>query len=691
MDVQRIQQLILSVLKTDERLWNDEKTELNQTLLLDLVSGIDEVVIGLLLQDDVLKEKFFVKIHDSYVFKSNDFMFFMEENKVNNSYTQYKNRIGLTDGRRFLKDSNDVVLDFPYKDCVLEGGQSTEEGTDTYFEYEEEKKKTKNGETIVEPAGYKEKESKRKEIFFNQTLAHDEIDRLFDDKALVNWKRYSKDGEQAVVNIARDENGTIKENLVIKGNNLLALHSLKKQFTGKVKLIYIDPPYNTGSDDFNYNDNFNHSTWLTFMKNRLEIAKKSLLKSDGIVLVQCSFHEYAYLKVLMDEMFEKYLCTFNIQVRHPDRNLTGDKEYNDVIEYILIYAKDPSVKMPTILEKKTVDDYIYKIEIIDEGKKETITCGKKQVDIFKPDNYTVTKEEPSKLQFKTISVRGSIREKNSSGRFYVQYLESLKDLYPSETLFRVPDMGDDISPYRFFYSPPEGNKNGGYYQGMPQSSDVTKKQYPNYFNFEKEYNTASKQGGVELRNGKKPEELLKFLISVFSGKGDLILDYHSGSGTTSAVAHKLERRWITIEQLDSQLDISLQRFQNVVNGDQTGVSKEVKWEGGGSFIYCELAKSNEQAKESILASENLEELLKLFDSLYVKYFLNYNLKIKDFKEVVINEEEFKELSLNEQKNMFLAMLDLNQMYIQKSEMSDKKYLISKEDQRVTDDFYNGDY
>ena len=290
MEQAKLKQLIFKVLKADERLWNEDKTELNQTLLLDLIENIDEKVIELLLQEKDLREKFFVKIKDVYVFKTNDFRFFMEENKVDNSYTAYKNRIGLTDGKKFLKDTNDIVLDFPYKDCILEGGQSTEEGTDNYFEYDEKAEQ------------YEEKQGKRKEIFFNQVLAHDEIDRLFDAKALTNWKRFTKDGEQEVKEIKRDEDGTIKENLIIKGNNLLALHSLKKQFTGKVKLIYIDPPYNTDSDTFAYNDSFNRSTWLTFMRNRLEVAK-DLLSSDGSIYVNIDYNEVHYLKILMDEVF----------------------------------------------------------------------------------------------------------------------------------------------------------------------------------------------------------------------------------------------------------------------------------------------------------------------------------------------------------------------------------------------------
>jgi len=218
MDNKNLKQLIERILKKDERLWDENKTDLNETLLIDLVENIDEQVIELLLQEKLLREKFFVKIKDVYVFKTNDFRFFIEENKINNSYTQYKNRIGLTDSKRFLKDTDDIVLDFPYKDCVLKGGQSTEEGNDTYFEYQGEKLKDKldeNGNKIKDgrknvkevdiPAHYESKQAKRKEIFFNRVLAHDEIDRLLDEKALINWKRFTKDGEQEVKEIKRDK------------------------------------------------------------------------------------------------------------------------------------------------------------------------------------------------------------------------------------------------------------------------------------------------------------------------------------------------------------------------------------------------------------------------------------------------------------------------------------------------------
>ena len=323
----KLKQIIIDVLKSDDRLWNEDKTELNQTLLLDLVENIDEKLIELLLQEKELRDKFFVKIKDVYVFKTNDFRFFIEENKVDNSYTQYKNRIGLTDGKRFLKDTNDVVLNWPYKDCVLEGGQSTEEGLDTYFEYDETVTKAQEKQGL-KAGTYNKKTAKRKEIFFNSVLAHDEIDRLFDHKALTNWKRFTKDGEQEVGEIKRDEDGTIRENLIIKGNNLLALHSLKKQFAGKVKLIYIDPPYNTGKD-FIYHDDFHnsyenylrqtgqvdsegnttttnretngrfHTDWLNMMYPRLKVAWK-LLKDDGFIFISIDDKEVGNLRTILN-------------------------------------------------------------------------------------------------------------------------------------------------------------------------------------------------------------------------------------------------------------------------------------------------------------------------------------------------------------------------------------------------------
>lgn len=688
MEQAKLKQLIFKVLKADERLWNEDKTELNQTLLLDLVENIDEKVIDLLLlQEKDLREKFFVKIKDVYVFKTNDFRFFMEENKVDNSYTSYKNRIGLTDGKKFLKDTNDIVLDFPYKDCVLEGGQSTEEGTDTFFEFSEKSEQ------------YEEKQGKRKEIFFNSVLAHDEIDRLFDHKALTNWKRFTKDGEQEVKEIKRDEDGIIKENLIIKGNNLLALHSLKKQFAGKVKLIYIDPPYNTGNDGFKYNDNFNHSTWLTFMKNRLEVARE-LLRDDGVIFVSIDDNEEPYLKVLMDEVFERenFENVFHFKVRHEDRILRQDIRYQKVMEQCLCYRKSLTYNPARreVNNEGVGENYKFVIRLKESKPFDTIEEGGYRVEIYKNDQYEIVEDENSDLALKEYNIRGSlITQSGSASEFYEKYLRTRKKEDGLGTLYRVVDMGvrGDGLGYRYIRQPnDEKGQNGFYYQGRPLKVSENKGlPYQNFYDMVKEFNQSATEGGVKLPGGKKPEPFILKLFEIANVKeGDIVVDFFGGSGTTGAVAHKTNRQYILIEQMEYIRDLPQARLLNVINGDQTGISKSVNWQGGGDFIYFELAKWNETAKEKIFDCESLEELEAFFDEMYERYFLNYNLKIKELKEKVLKEENFRNLSLDEQKKMFVAMLDNNQMYVNKTEMADKKFGISEEDQNLTNQFYNSE-
>lgn len=604
-------------------------------------------LIAKLLTHEGLKRNFFTEVEGVLVFDKVKFQkFVMNKRFLPDSYTSFKNKVGLTneDGD-FLSESREVVLSWPYKDCVLEGGQTKED-------------------------------AKRNEVFWNEILAPDEINRLTEPKVLTNFRRYDADGEHDVDSIS------MEDNLIIKGNNLLALHSLKKKYAGKVKLIYIDPPYNTGSDSFGYNDSFNHSTWLTFMQNRLEIAKK-LLSDDGVICVQCSFHQFAYLRVLMDSLFEKHLCDFNIQVRHPERSLTGDKEFNDVIEYVLIYTKNINKKMPYKEEAKTVDEYTIQINIKEGITPDLIMCGDKEVEVYTPEKYEVISVPPNRLGLKRMSIRGSIREKNSSGRFFVKYLEPLTQ-YPPETLFKVPDMGDDAFDYRYFYSAPSGKKNGGYYPGMPTSSDVTKKQYANFYNFEKEYNNVAGEGNVSFRNGKKPEELIAFLVDIFTSPKDIVLDYHLGSGTTSAVAHKLKRRYIGMEQMDSQISLINSRLSNVINGDATGISKSVNWQGGGSFVYCELAKANQQFADVIEQASSTEELATIWKKMQETGFLSWKVNAQ---EIDVTAEDFTALATEDQKRFLIECLDKNLLYVPYSEIDNAEFAISDDDKRLNNHFY----
>ena len=281
---------LIELLKTDTRF--NEEGELVKAAVTDRAWKIDHDLVRLLLGDADIKAKFFDEIEGHWIFDINTFIEYVsDKNFLADSYTRFRNRIGLNIDDKFLRERGEVSLVWPYKDCVLEGGQTKQE-------------------------------EKRKEIFFNEILAQDEIDRLFDPKVLTQWKRYTVDGEEDVMGFKRDESGTIRENLIIKGNNLLALHTLKKQFQGKVKMIYIDPPYNTGNDSFGYNDSFNHSSWLTFMRNRLEVARE-LLKNEGIIFLHIGDQEMDYVETITLERLKKVV----------EKRIKVENKLSEEIEY----------------------------------------------------------------------------------------------------------------------------------------------------------------------------------------------------------------------------------------------------------------------------------------------------------------------------------------------------------------------
>ena len=423
--------------------------------------------------------------------------------------------------------SLDVVLSFPHKDHILKGGQSRED-------------------------------QRSQDVFYHPDMDREAVDCLLAPKAFAGVTRYKAQGCE------RDSRIEAEDNLVIKGDNLPVLASLQSSYEGRVKMIYWDIPYNTGSDSFGYNDRFDQTSWLVFMKNRVEAALPLLDPDKGVFLIQCSFHGYPYLKVLLDEIIGNYAMTFHVLVRHPDRTLTGDKSFNDVIEYILVYAASPNFRMPKKRVEKTVDDYRWIIRELSEG--EPVDFDGRKGRIFLPDQYEMVRVEPGADHLKVVSVRGSLREKVSSGRFYVKYLEPLETVYPAKTLFKVEGIGADQYDYRYFYLPPEGNRNGAYLQGMPVASPFTYKPYPNFLDFVRSYNTVSSEGEVSFRNGKKPEALLTFLMDLFTEEGDLVLDAFAGSGTTGAVALKMGRRFILCEQMDYIKDVTVKRLSDLLPG-----------------------------------------------------------------------------------------------------------------------------
>ena len=452
-------------------------------------------------------------------------------------------------------------------------------------------------------------------------MAKDEIDRLFDPKALVNWKRYTAKGEERIKELKRDKDGIIRENLIIKGNNLLALHSLKKQFAGKVKLIYIDPPFNTGTDSFKYNDNFSRSTWLTFMKNRLETAK-DLLTDDGNIFIHIDVNNSHYLKVLCDSAF---------------------KENNFVEELIWSYGS-PSGGRAAGAKPVNVHDYI-----LHYSKNYS---NRKQNKVFIPYSDKYIKDWFKYTDDNGRQFRKRMRGRDESGKstWEKQYLDESKGI-PLSTVW---------SDIKQVYADPRAYK-----ENQSEHTELEKL----------------------FTGGQKPEKLIQRIIEMATDESDIVLDFHLGTGTTAVAAHKLKRQYIGIEQMQYVKDFSIKRLISTINGDEKGISKSVGWQGGGEFVYLELAKWNEEAKEKILKAKSLTELEKLFDELYERYFLNYNVKTKEFKEKILKEEGFKKLSLDEQKNLFVEMLDMNQMYVNFSERADKKYNLSEKDIKLSEEFY----
>lgn len=662
---------IEELLKSIPELVTEEK-ELRYNKIKEMAESGDSILLIPLMQNTEIKNAFFTPILDSFVFKTKEFKEFLDYSSSNNSYSQYLGKkIGLYCGDSALTDRNEVVLNFPFKDCVLEGGQKKEDGLDTYFEYDE-----KTGE-------YVKKQSKRREVFFNETLAKDEIDNLFSPKAFCNVKKYTTDGESSCVDFTRDaevnkkrglSEDTITDNLIIKGNNLLALHSLKKEFEGKIKLIYIDPPYNTGSDGFSYNDNFNHSSWLTFMKNRLEVAK-DLLRDDGCIFVQCDDNEQAYLKVLMDEIFGRENFVANCPRKTRGSATTkSNAELQKLNDYLLIYWKNRSESAFNLRKKgekkyPNIDERgkFYIVPLQDNGPHGTRTARPNlYYPIYKTKNgkFNLERENPYDVEILPK------QHKNDDGRWMWS-----KKKFSSDNLDLYEE--DGVMYIKHYF-----NEN--------EDQNIYEQERTWLDNFQNSKGTIALNevfGEKGIFNNPKPEELMSFVLGIGSDEHDIILDYHLGSGTTAAVAHKMNRQYIGVEQMDYIKTISCERLKKVIEGEQGGISKSVNWQGGGSFIYMELAEKNEKAIKLISACNNYDELVSIFNTLATKYFLHYNVRINDFINKTCKEEQFKNLSLEKQKEIFCRMLDLNQLYVNCDDRNDKDSGLSENDIKATENFY----
>lgn len=581
--LQTIFKKLEEVLKKDERLASDDGRLLkNKTV--ELANKLDEGLIKVIFDDAELKDTFFKKVAGLTLFDKDLFIEFVSNKEfLPDSYTAFKNKIGLAVDRNYLKQGKEVTLVWPYKDCVLEGGQTKEE-------------------------------AKRGEIFWNTTLAPEEINRLLEPKVLTNWKLYDKDNPKKGRK-ATEISGN--ENLIIKGNNLLALHSLKKRYDGRVNLIYIDPPFNTGSDSFNYNDSFNHSTWLTFMRNRLEVAKE-LLSQDGNIFIHIDVNENQYLKVLCDEIFGRNNFVEEIIWAYGSASggrAAGAKPVN-IHDYILHYAKDYASRKQNKLYTPYSEKYI------NDWFKYADSDGRRY--------------------------RRRMRARDADGKviWEKQYLDESPGV-PLTTVWT------DIKQ---IYADPRAYK-----ENQSEHTEL-----------------------VKDFNGQKPEALLKRVLEMSTNEGDIVLDYHAGTGTTGAAAHKMKRQYILIEQMDYIHDLPEARLKDVIAGDQTGISKSVGWKGGGSFVYSELMPLNEKFVREIEAAKNEKEALKIWEAIQKNGFVSYRIDPKKFDE---NAKEFADLDLAKQKKFVLESLDANMLYVNYGDIGDKEYGVGQEDKKLNSEFY----
>jgi adenine-specific DNA-methyltransferase len=395
-------------------------------------------------------------------------------------------------------------------------------------------------------------------------------------------------------------------NMLIHGDNLIALKALEQDFAGKVKCIYIDPPYNIDVANPNYEDGIPHSEWLSMMRTRLEILK-DLLSDEGMIFCQINDDEAAYLKVVMDEIFGRgnYETTLFIKVRHENRILREDIRYQLVIEQVLCYRKSDKF-LPPRREKTKIaaDDYEYNI-IVNKPPQSTERINGYQVEVFSPNSYKITKTAKGEGAFKLYQIRGSlITQSGSASEYYEKNLRVRRKVDGLGALYKVIGMGTkgDGLGYRYIFQPEkEKSKNGFYLQGKPIKETGEKGlPFPNYYDFVQEYNNVGYEGDVDFV-GKKPEKFLSFLFSLVNlNKHDYVLDSFLGTGSTAATCHKLGINWIGIERGEHCYSHCKYRLDNIISGnDDTGISSEVDWQGGGGYKFYELAPSLLKQHESL--------------------------------------------------------------------------------------------
>ncbi|WRG38218.1 site-specific DNA-methyltransferase [Helicobacter pylori] len=602
-----------------------------------LILQNDEKLLTFMLEHenaDDYKNAFFKMIANTLVFNEKALLECLETKELEKSFTRFKNKIGLYSQGGLIKSSELVVLNFPFKDNVLLGNA-------------------------------KDNSTKSNELFYHEILHKNEIDTLLSPKVLC---RFEMHGQGDLESALKDKS----TNYLIKGNNLIALHSLKKKFAKQVKCIYIDPPYNTGNDSFNYNDNFNHSSWLVFMKNRLEAARE-FLSDDGVIFVQCDDNEQAYLKVLMDEIFlrENFVSCITHIVK-PEGRMYG--QVAKTHEYILVYAKN-------------INNLIFN-EIEKEGHAFSYVDEKGGFDLQGLENRNFRAFNGLNIPSLRYGLFIDENQKDSNGFMPVfgEYRDGLTEVFPdSRNGFDLVWRWGKEKALR------ENHSLVGVFKDRLRVFQKVRSNTTRAKSIFWDKSMITQKGTEEVKqifktqifDFPKPEALISRILEIATNENDLVLDFFAGSGTTCAVAHKMKRRYIGIEQMDYIETITKERLKKVIEGEQGGISKKCGFKGGGSFVYAELKEVNLEIKKQILNAKSKSECLKIFNDLNERF-----LKRADCKTDEIHSEEFQNLDLNEQKRIYCASLDSNEDYLNLGDIDEDAWGIDGITKKYNEIFYS---
>ena len=634
-------------------------SELTKNKIVELALNLDSGLLELLLSNDLVKRNFFAEVGDIYVFDKHKFHSFVSNKQfLPDSYTTYRNKIGLQASDSYISESDEVVLAWPYKDCLLSGNQSKE----------------------------KEKE-KRSEFFFNEILASDEIDVLLEPKVFTNFKRFTQDGERDATSI------NANDNLIIKGNNLFVIHCLKRRLAQKVKLIYIDPPYNTGGDYniFTYNNSFNHSTWLTFMKNRLSVAK-DLLRDDGFIAIAINHSELLYLGVLADEIFGRENRAGIISVKHHPAGKTNEKFFATTNEYMLVYVRDAGLSSLGCfpVDEETAKKYKYE----DEFGKYCLSPL-----IRKGETRNATKEDRPNQHY-AIYVKDDLSEisrSKNTGFIKVLPIEQGKEWvwsYAPSTLDRRISEGRIVAnrnksgeivikakKYLHEYSgkkPTTTWLDGGLSEELTTAWESARHNATNNGT-----NLLKKMFGSNRFSYPKSLHTVQDIVRIATGPEDIILDFFAGSGTTGHAVLGLNkedggnRKFILVEQLDEHIDICRERIQIFIREEDTL----------DSFVSFELAQHNEKIIHRIMEAKSKPDVDRLWDEIRASNFISYRV---DPKVVSDSITEFRSLPLEGQKKLLFDVLDKNQIYINYSDIDDEDYEVPNDEKAINSQFYGED-